>query len=95
MVMKSRQQGVPCRYRRALIERGYLSLRALLGIDPDPESHTAVALDHTGKKLSHITVPNQPEGLATLEKWLKAHTVEVCAVEGANKTNCPMKDHKR
>ena len=56
----------------------------IIGIDPHPDSHTAVALDRTGRHLSHVTVVNRPEGLAVLEAWLKAYSVEVCAVEGAN-----------
>lgn len=56
----------------------------IIGIDPHPESHTAVALDGTGKRLGHVTVSNCSEGLAVLEKWLTSYTVEVCAVEGAN-----------
>jgi hypothetical protein len=56
----------------------------IIGIDPHPESHTAVALDQNGKQLSHVTVANCPEGLATLKQWLEAYTRAVCGVEGAN-----------
>jgi transposase len=56
----------------------------IIWVDPHPDSHTAVALDKTGKRLSQTTVVNRPEGLAILEEWLKAYSVEVCAVEGAN-----------
>lgn len=56
----------------------------IIGIDPHPESHTAVALDQNGKRLSHLTISNCPEGLTALAAWLKSYNVAVCAVEGAN-----------
>ena len=56
----------------------------IIGIDPHPESHTAAALDKQGKVLSHCTVENTKEGLATFGKWLDGYEVERCAVEGAN-----------
>lgn len=56
----------------------------IIGIDPHPKNHTAVVLDQNGKQLNYVTVGNCPKGLVTLKEWLQAHTVTVCAVEGAN-----------
>lgn len=56
----------------------------IIGIDPHPGSHTAVALDMSGKLLGQVRVANHVEGLEVLSEWLKGYMVEVCAVEGAN-----------
>jgi transposase len=56
----------------------------IIGIDPHPGSHTAVALDMNGKLLGQMRVANHAEGLEVLSAWLKGYRVEVCAVEGAN-----------
>jgi transposase len=56
----------------------------IIGIDPHPGSHTAVALASTGRRLGHVSVVNGSEGLAVLEKWLRCYDIALCAVEGAN-----------
>jgi transposase len=56
----------------------------IIGIDPHLGSHTAAALDDTGKVLCHLTVQNNKEGLAELLGWCKNHDIKGCAVEGAN-----------
>jgi transposase len=56
----------------------------IIGIDPHPGSHTAAALDTTGKVLGHLTVQNDETGLAQLEQWCQSYEIKRCAVEGAN-----------
>jgi transposase len=56
----------------------------IIGIDPHPGSHTAAALEETGKVLGHLTVVNNAEGLGEVEQWLKDYEVKQVAVEGAN-----------
>lgn len=56
----------------------------IIGIDPDPGSHTAVAMATSGKLLSRLRVENHAAGLELLSDWLRGYSVEVCAVEGAN-----------
>ena len=56
----------------------------IIGIDPHPGSHTAVAMTQQGKVLGAKTVCNDEAGLASLMSWLESYEVEVCGVEGAN-----------
>ena len=56
----------------------------IIGIDPHPGSHTAVAMDKQGKILGSKTVVNDKAGLTALLPWLASYEVEVCAIEGAN-----------
>jgi len=56
----------------------------IIGIDPNPGSHTAVALDKNGTVLANKTVSNDSQGLKKLRKWLKKFEVKVCGIEGAN-----------
>lgn len=56
----------------------------IIGVDPHPGSHTAAALEETGKVLGHLTVENDEAGLGQLLLWCKSHEVKCCAVEGAN-----------
>lgn len=56
----------------------------IIGIDPHPGSHTAAALDETGKVLGYLTLENTEAGLAQLMLWCKTYEVKRCAVEGAN-----------
>lgn len=56
----------------------------IIGVDPHPDSHTAAALDKTGKVLGHVTVQNDEVGLAQLLLWSKNYEIKDCAVEGAN-----------
>lgn len=56
----------------------------IIGVDPHPGSHTAAALEATGKVLGHITVTNSEAGLVEFEQWLKGYDVKQVAVEGAN-----------
>lgn len=56
----------------------------IIGVDPHPGSHTAAALEETGKILGHITITNHEAGLAELEQWLKNYAIKQVAVEGAN-----------
>jgi transposase len=56
----------------------------IIGIDPHPGSHTAVALNQEGKHLAHLTFNNDETGLAMFKDWVKGYEVERCAVEGAN-----------
>src|SRR3954464_14920425 len=41
----------------------------VIGIDPHKSSHTAVAVDETGRKLAQHTVPATPDGLLRLRTW--------------------------
>lgn len=69
---------------------GYAQRRAptrrlvIIGIDPHPGSHTAVASARSGKLLGQVRVANHAEGVEVLSEWLKTYPVAVCAVEGAN-----------
>lgn len=56
----------------------------IIGIDPHPGSHTAVALDSQGKVLGQLVLNNDALGFQALQRWLGGYAVEVCAVEGAN-----------
>ncbi|MEV6648955.1 IS110 family transposase [Amycolatopsis sp. NPDC051371] len=44
----------------------------VIGIDPHKSSHTAVAVDETGRKLAQQTVPATPDGLLRLRTWASA-----------------------
>ena len=56
----------------------------IIGVDPHPGSHTAVAMNKHGKTLGAKTVSNDGAGLAALMGWLRRYELEVCGVEGAN-----------
>jgi hypothetical protein len=53
-----------------------------LGLDPDPASHTVVALDESGVSLGHLTVSNTAEGLTRLCEFSAQLTPGRWAVEG-------------
>jgi transposase len=46
----------------------------VIGIDPHKSSHTAVAIDETGRKLAQHTVPATPDGLLKLRTWASTFT---------------------
>jgi transposase len=55
----------------------------ILGLDPHPSTHTAVALNSCGVVLDALTINNDLEGLERLQLWA-AHFEERCwAIEGA------------
>ena len=56
----------------------------IIGIDPHPKSHTAVALNEQGKRLSSLSFTNDETGLKEFKSWLSSFEVERCAIEGAN-----------
>jgi transposase len=56
----------------------------IIGVDPHPGSHTAAALDETGKVLGHLTLQNDEAGLTQLNLWCQSYDIKTCAVEGAN-----------
>lgn len=56
----------------------------IIGVDPHPGSHTAAALEETGKVLGHLTITNSDTGLSEFEQWLKNYDIKQVAVEGAN-----------
>lgn len=56
----------------------------IIGIDPHPSSHTAVALNEQGKRLAALTFNNDASGLRDFKNWLNSYEVEGCAIEGAN-----------
>ena len=56
----------------------------IIGIDPHPGTHTAVALNENGKRLGIKSVANNKAGLAELKSWLESYKPDVCGVEGAN-----------
>ncbi|MGL4610379.1 MAG: hypothetical protein ACRCYY_12000, partial [Trueperaceae bacterium] len=58
--------------------------RVIIGVDPHPGSHTAAALEETGKVLGHLTITNSETGLAEFEQWLKSYEIKRIVVEGAN-----------
>lgn len=53
----------------------------VIGIDPHKSSHTAVAVDETGRKLAQHTVPATPDGLLRLRTWAAAWHRRKWAVE--------------
>jgi transposase len=56
----------------------------IIGVDPHPGSHTAVALNDQGKRLGTLTFENTAGGLVQFQGWLSAYEIERCAIEGAN-----------
>ncbi len=56
----------------------------IIGVDPHPGSHTAVALNEQGKRLGSLTFENTEGGLVQFQSWLSAYEIERCAIEGAN-----------
>ena len=54
-----------------------------LGLDPHPDSHTAVALDTNGVALGHVKVSNTAEGLMQLHEFAAQFSPRRWAVEGA------------
>lgn len=55
----------------------------IIGLDPHPGTHTAVALDAHGAQLAHLTVPNTPQGTHTLHAWAQQYPHRTWAIEGA------------
>jgi transposase len=54
----------------------------VIGIDPHKSSHTAVAVDQTGRRLAQQTVPATPDGLLRLRTWASGlHSQPRWAVE--------------
>jgi transposase len=56
----------------------------IIGVDPHPGSHTAVALNEQGKRLGTLTFQNSEGGLSQFQAWLSGYEIERCAIEGAN-----------
>jgi transposase len=56
----------------------------IIGVDPHPGSHTAVALNEQGKRLGTLTFQNSEGGLSQFQAWLSGYAIERCAIEGAN-----------
>ncbi len=56
----------------------------IIGVDPHPGSHTAVALNEQGKRLGVLTFENTEIGLTQFQGWLSSYDIERCAIEGAN-----------
>jgi transposase len=56
----------------------------IIGVDPHPGSHTAVALNEQGKRLGTLTFQNSEGGLSQFQAWLSGYKIERCAIEGAN-----------
>ena len=55
----------------------------IIGLDPHPDTHTAVALDANGKRLGCQSFVNDDEGLAALQQWSQSYSERQWAVEGA------------
>ena len=55
----------------------------ILGIDPHPSTHTAVALDSRGVVLDAFTVQNDADGLDQLCTWSARFEEHCWAIEGA------------
>lgn len=56
----------------------------IIGVDPHPGSHTAVALNEQGKRLGTLTFQNSEDGLSQFQAWVSSYEIERCAIEGAN-----------
>lgn len=54
----------------------------IIGIDPHPSQHTAVALDTTGQALEVRSFPNSQEGLEAFLEWLTSFPPARLAIEG-------------
>ncbi|UQN07237.1 IS110 family transposase [Deinococcus sp. QL22] len=55
----------------------------ILGLDPHPTTHTAVALDSRGLGLDSLSVQNDAEGLNQLCAWSARFELHCWAIEGA------------
>lgn len=55
----------------------------IIGLDPHPSGHTAVALDRSGKIAGSLTVPNEAAGCRHLLSWSQGLGERCWAVEGA------------
>lgn len=55
----------------------------IIGLDPHPNGHTAVALDRSGKIAGSLTVPNEAAGCRHLLSWSQGLGERCWAVEGA------------
>jgi transposase len=55
----------------------------IIGVDPHPDSHTLVALDHNGAVLDSLIVGNSFEELHELKSWAASYPQRCWAIEGA------------
>ncbi len=55
----------------------------IIGLDPHPASHTAMALDQQGRSLGHVVITNDPDGEERLLAWAVQFPVRHWAIEGA------------
>lgn len=62
-------------------------MKFVIGVDPHPATHTAAALDESGKVVHTLRVENTPEGYEALRQWAERFGEHGCerhwAVEGA------------
>lgn len=56
----------------------------IIGLDPHPNSHTAVAMDDQGKQLGQLYLVNQDSGIQKLLTWSQSFSDRRWAIEGAN-----------
>jgi transposase len=56
----------------------------IIGIDPHPSSHTAVALNEHGKRLAMLTFNNDESGLVQFKTWLSSFEIERWASSGGH-----------
>ena len=56
----------------------------IIGVDTHPGTHTAVALDASGRELAYLTVENTEAGLQQLKDWAEQFPERVWDIEGAS-----------
>jgi transposase len=68
----------------------------ILGVDTHLDFHTAVALDHLGRRLGEASVPTTPKGYQRLLRWAEGFGPLGCAgVEGTSSYGAGLTRHLR
>jgi transposase len=66
-------------------ERADTKVEVILGVDTHLDFHTAVAVDHLGRRLSELSVPTTAKGYERLLCWAKGFGPVRCAgIEGTS-----------
>jgi Transposase len=66
-------------------ERPNIEVAVILGVDTHLDFHTAVAVDHLGRRLGEASVPTTAKGYEKLLRWAEGFgPVRVAGVEGTS-----------
>jgi transposase len=77
-------------------ERPDTEVAVVLGVDTHLDSHTAVALDHLGRRLGESSVPTTAKGYEGLLRWAEGFAPVKCAgVEGTSSYGAGLARHLR